>query len=92
MTGKLSVFPPYNPFPVISNMVVRFLRAWLTTPADPLLAEHLSRNKTFEKFVLGVVSLPQKISDYLVPDSEIEELKKKGEKPKLLEWKKGEKK
>lgn len=67
-------------------MVLRFLRDFARAPSDPRLAEHLSRNKTFQKVVLGIVTLPQRISDILVPDSEIDELKrKKNEKPKLLE-------
>ena len=67
-------------------MVLRFLKAWLNTPADPVMAEHLSRNKTFQKVILGAVRLPQKISDYLVPDSEIEDtLRQKQSPPKLLE-------
>jgi hypothetical protein len=66
-------------------MVLRLLKAWLNTPADPVMAEHLSRNKTFQKVILGAVRLPQKISDFLVPDSEIEDSLRQKNPPKLLE-------
>lgn len=66
-------------------MVLRLLKAWLNTPTDHVAAERLSRNKTFQKVILGAVHLPKKISDYLVPDTEIEEMLRKNQAPKLLE-------
>ena len=61
---------------------------WNRIPPNHKAAEKLSENKYFQKVILGVVTAPKKIADYLVPDKEIEDMMK----PKLqIEYKPREK-
>ncbi|CAG9329949.1 unnamed protein product [Blepharisma stoltei] len=57
--------------------LLKFLNLWNEARADYHVAEKLSESKSFRKFVVGIVEFPRKIADYLVPDHEIAELKKK---------------
>ena len=51
---------------------LRTMNTWNRVPADHKLAEDLSRNKHFQKVIVGVLNLPKRIADYLVPDEDLQ--------------------
>lgn len=71
--------------------LLKILNLWREVPADHHAAERLAQNKSFQKFIVNIVEFPRKVANYLVPDEEIAEIKRKeaeknaSKNPKLLE-------